>query len=87
MDPREALHAFQRMTDESDARAPHAVLVTDPQTDSRHVIGPYPSRVEAMVASLIIEARNNEVDPELANLTYEPVLWFDADPASPRGDT
>jgi Mg-chelatase subunit ChlD len=73
---------LRRVMDDTDAQEPHSVLVTDPQTSSRHVIGPYPNRLHARIAAELIKAQNVKLDPDLADLSYEVVLHFS--PEDPR---
>lgn len=73
---RHVLRQLREGMDESEAQERHAVLVTDPQTGGRQVIGPYPNRLHAKIGAALTKARNEQLDPELANLTYEVVLTF-----------
>ncbi len=85
MDPRAlgaAVRHLRQVMDEAEAGEPHAVLVTDPQTGTRHVVGPYPTRLAAKIGVALTKARNAQADPDLADLEYEVVLSF-----APNGDT
>jgi hypothetical protein len=73
---RAALAWLREVIDESDANETHAVIVTDPETGKRHIIGPFRTRLEARVAIPLLKARNEKADPEFGNLQYEPVIFF-----------
>lgn len=64
---------------EAEAGEEHAVLIVDPDTGTRQVVGPYPDRLHAKVACVLLKARYEQDDPELGNLTFESVIFF-ADP-------
>lgn len=73
---RQILAELRRAMDDTDVRERHAILVTDPQTGRRHVIGPYPDRFTALLDVRLTRARIVQEDPELADLTYEVVPIF-----------
>lgn len=52
--------------DTADAALPHSVVVTDPDTDTVYVYGPYPSRYDAGLALLTLKGRYEAEDmPDL----------------------
>lgn len=73
---RAAVAWLRGVMDDIDAKEPHAILVTDPQTGRRHTIGPYPDRLHARIAAELVKARNVAADPDLADCVYEVVLHF-----------
>jgi hypothetical protein len=82
-DPAAVRHVLRKLRegmDEADAAEPHVVLVHDPQTGRTHAVGPYHNRLTAKIAAVLIKARSEKDDPELADLAYETVLCYPPGP-------
>lgn len=70
---------------EAEAGESHAVLITDPSssTGSRQVVGPYPDRLHAKIACVLLKAVYVQDDPEFDDLVFEPIIFF-PDPLKER---
>ena len=71
-----AMRELRRVMDEPEAGEQHSILVYDPQSGRRHIVGPYRNRLLATVGLELLRASNVHDDPELADLQYEVVLTF-----------
>jgi hypothetical protein len=83
---RGVLAELTQYMDEMDARGPHTILVTDPETGARYITGSFQNRLEARVAAMLLRARQTEEDPDLGGLVYEALPYDPGDfPARPSG--
>lgn len=76
-DARSLLNAVEAWTESLDADEPSAILVTDPQTDTKSVTGPYPTGYAAFHAMEKLRALGN----------FPPECEFEVVPCyPPRGE-
>jgi hypothetical protein len=72
---RHVMGELRKYMDDMDARDPHLILITDPETGQRSGNGPYPDREAALAAMEKLQADMLDDDPEFQNLQYE-VVWM-----------
>ena len=74
---RKVFDDLEGFMDRGEATESHSILVCDPSTGRRHIVGPYPDRAAAEADLPRLREGYIKADPEFINLQYEVVITFD----------